>query len=50
MPTQHFFRLPIVSAGAKHLVMGYLMRRNILAYEAPRNNEGYDLICIQVQD
>lgn len=22
------------------------MRRNILAYEAPRNNEGYDLICV----
>ena len=28
------------------LVMGYLMRRNILAYKAPPNNEGYDLICI----
>ena len=26
--------------------MGYLMRRNILAYKAPSNNEGYDLICI----
>ena len=26
--------------------MGYLMRRNILAYKAPINNEGYDLICI----
>src|SRR6202521_2972918 len=26
--------------------MGYLMRRNILAYKAPPNNEGYDLICI----
>jgi hypothetical protein len=24
----------------------YLMRRNILAYKAPPNNEGYDLICI----
>ncbi len=46
MPPQHFLRLPVVSAGAEHLVMGYLMRRNILAYEAPRNNEGYDLICI----
>jgi hypothetical protein len=22
------------------------MRRNILAYKAPRNNEGYELICI----
>lgn len=26
--------------------MGYLMRRNILAYKAPPNHEGYDLICI----
>ena len=26
--------------------MGYLMRRNILAYKATLNNEGYDLICI----
>lgn len=26
--------------------MGYLMRRNILVYKAPPNNEGYDLICI----
>lgn len=45
MPTD-FLRLPIVSAGAEHLVMGYLMRRNILTYKAPTNNEGYDLICI----
>lgn len=41
-----WLRLPVVSAGAEHLVMGYLMRRNILAYKAPPNNEGYDLICI----
>ncbi len=46
MPTQHFLRLPVVSAGAEHLVMGYLMRRNVLAYKAPPMNEGYDLICI----
>jgi len=39
-------RLPVVSAGAEYLVMGHLMRRNILAYKAPPNNEGYDLICI----
>jgi hypothetical protein len=26
--------------------MGHLMRRNILAYKAPPNNEGYDLICM----
>ena len=41
-----YLRLPVVSAGAEYLVMGYLMRRNILAYKAPMNNEGYDLICI----
>jgi len=46
MPKQEFLRLPVVSAGAEFLVMGYLMRRNILAYKAPPNNEGYDLICI----
>ena len=38
--------LPVVSQGAELLVQGYLMRRNILAYRAPPNNEGYDLICI----
>jgi hypothetical protein len=38
--------LPVVSLGAESLTMGYLMRRNILAYKAPPNNEGYDLICI----
>jgi hypothetical protein len=36
----------VISHGAEFLVMGYLMRRNILAYKAPPNNEGYDLICI----
>src|SRR4029077_6785902 len=41
-----FLRLPVVSASAEFLVMGYLMRRNILAYNAPPNHEGYDLICI----
>lgn len=39
-------RPPVVSAGAVFLVMGRLMRRNILTYKAPPNNEGYDLICI----
>ena len=38
--------LPVVSLGAEHLVIGHLMRRNILAYKAPPNNAGYDLICI----
>ncbi len=39
-------RLPVVSLSAEYLTMGYLMRRNILTYKAPPNNEGYDLICI----
>ena len=43
---QRFTRYPVVSQGAEYLVMGHLMRRNILAYKAPPNNEGYDLICI----
>ena len=46
MADREWLRLPVVSAGAEYLVMGYLMRRNILAYKAPPNNEGYDLICI----
>ena len=41
-----WLRLPVVAAGAEYLVMGSLMRRNILTYKAPPNNEGYDLICI----
>jgi len=43
---RQWLRLPVVSASSEYLVMGYLMRRNILAYKAPTNNEGYDLICI----
>lgn len=39
-------RYPVISLSAEYLVMGYLMRRNILTYKAPPNNEGYDLICI----
>ncbi len=46
MPNREWLRLFVVSAGAEFLVMGYLMRRNIVAYKAPPNNEGYDLICI----
>lgn len=38
--------LPVVSLAAEHLVMGHLLRRNILTYKAPPGNEGYDLICI----
>lgn len=41
-----FTRFPIISHSAEYLVMGHLMRRNILAYKAPPNHEGYDLICI----
>ena len=41
-----FNRYPIISSGAECLVMGYLMRRNILTFKAPPNHEGYDLICI----
>src|SRR5262245_5345230 len=41
-----FTRFPVISLGAEYLVMGHLMRRNILAYKAPPNNEGYDLLCI----
>lgn len=46
MPKRDILRLPVVSTGAEFLVMGYLMRRNILASKAPSHNEGYDLICI----
>jgi len=46
MDKKEALRLPVVSFGAEYLVMGYLMRRNILVYKAPPNNEGYDLICI----
>jgi hypothetical protein len=44
--TAKSFRLPVVSESAEYLVMGHLMRRNILTYKAPPGNEGYDLICI----
>jgi len=39
-------RYPVIAYGAEYLVIGYLMRRNILAYKAPPKNEGYDIICI----
>jgi hypothetical protein len=41
-PRAAFARFPIISLGAEYLVMGHLMRRNILVYKAPPNNEGYD--------
>ena len=43
---QRVSRYPVISLGAEHLVIGQLMRRNVLVYKAPPNNEGYDLICI----
>lgn len=46
MKQESALRLPVVSLGAEYLVMGYLMRRNILAYKAPAYNEGYDILCI----
>lgn len=46
MAKRDILRLPVLSAGAEYVVMGHLMRRNILAYKAPTHYEGYDLICI----
>lgn len=46
MGNKDALRLPVVSLSAEYLTIGQLMRRNILAYKAPPNNEGYDLICI----
>jgi hypothetical protein len=45
-PKRKFTRYPVINHGAEFLVMGHLMRRDILTYKAPPNNEGYDLICI----
>lgn len=44
--TPKFARFPVISLSAEYLVMGHLLRRNILTYKAPPGNEGYDLICI----
>jgi len=41
-----FSRYPVLNLAAEYLAMGHLMRRNIMAYKAPPNNEGYDIICI----
>ena len=38
--------LPLMHDAGEYLTIGYLLRRNILAYKAPPMNEGYDLICI----
>ena len=36
-----WLRLPVVADGAEHLVMGYVMRRNVFTHKAPPNHEGY---------
>jgi len=36
-----FLRLPVVPLGAEYLVMGQLMRSNILPYEAPSYSNDY---------
>jgi hypothetical protein len=46
MGNKDALRLPVISLGAEYLAIGNLLRRNIMAYKAPPNNEGYDLICI----
>ena len=46
MGNKDALRLPVVSLSAEHLAIGRLMRRNILTYKDPPNNEDYDLICI----
>lgn len=46
MAKQKRLLLPVVTLGAEYLVMGNLMRRNIMTYKAPPRNEGFDLICI----
>jgi len=46
MAKQKRMILPVVSLGSEYLVIGNLMRRNIMTYKAPPGNEGYDLICI----
>jgi len=46
MNKQELRILPLMHDAAEYLAIGYLMRRNILAYKAPPRNEGYDLICI----
>ena len=38
--TPKLHRLPVVSLSVEYLVMGNLMRRNILTYKAPQNHEG----------
>ncbi len=46
MPREEPLQFPVIALGAEHLAMAMLMRRNLLAYKAPPNHAGYDLICI----
>jgi hypothetical protein len=46
MSNKDALRMPVVALSAEYLAIGHLMRRNVLAYKAPPNQEGYDLICI----
>jgi len=46
MPVSPWLRFPVVSQSSEYLVMGHLMRRNVLTYKAPPGHEGYDLICV----
>ena len=41
-----WLRLPVVTPGSECLVMGHLLRHNIVTYKAPPGNKGYDLICL----
>ena len=36
---------PVVTLGAEYLVMGHLLRRNILTYKAAARKAAYDIIC-----
>jgi hypothetical protein len=46
MSNQSARRYPVIALGAEPLVMGHLLRRNILTYQAPPNHAGYDLLCL----
>jgi Mg2+/Co2+ transporter CorC len=41
-------RFPVISEGSEYLVMGNLMRRNVLTYRVSLRNEDYDVICIHL--
>jgi hypothetical protein len=45
-PKMKFLTFPIMHEGAEHLAMGFLARRNIVAYKAPQGQANFDLICV----